>query len=163
MTDDEADDDLPPPYRGKKPLHRWIRFGLLILVACWTMVFFVATQLDPYDADGKARVMETHRQLGLPSCTFKVVTGLPCPSCGMTTSFCLLIRGDVWNSLKANFAGTSLAVIGLLFIPWALVSAFLGRFVIVRDLELWIFRIAMGFLIVMFIRWGIALLIDGLG
>ena len=25
---------------------------------------------------------------------------------GMTTSFCLLIRADVWNSLKANFAGT---------------------------------------------------------
>ncbi len=162
MKDDETEVLTPTP-RRRKPVHRWIRFVLLMLVACWAAVFFVATQLDPYDEKGKARAMETHRQLGLPPCTFKVVTGLPCPSCGMTTSFCLLVRGDVWNSLKANFAGTSLAVIGLLFIPWALASALLGRFVFVRELDVWIFRIAMGFLIVMFVRWGIALLIDPLG
>ena len=50
--------------------------------------------------------METHRQLGLPPCTFKEMTGLPCPSCGMTSSFALLVRGDVMNSLRANAVGT---------------------------------------------------------
>ena len=38
----------------------------------------------------------------------------------MTTSFTLLVRGDVWNSLQANFAGTVLATLGLVFVPWAL-------------------------------------------
>ena len=29
----------------------------------------------------------THTQLGLPPCGFLVMTGLPCPGCGMTTAF----------------------------------------------------------------------------
>ena len=162
MTDADAEPLKPLP-RKRKPIHRWIRFGLLMLVACWVAVFCVAMWLDPYDENGKARLMETHRQLNLPPCTFKVLTGMPCPSCGMTTSFSLLVRGDVWNSLKANFAGTALAVIGLLFIPWASASAYLGKFAFVRELDVWIFRIAMGFLVVMFVRWGITLLLEGLG
>jgi len=42
----------------------------------------------------------------------------------MTTSFTLLMHADIWHSLQANFAGTALATFGLLFIPWALASAF---------------------------------------
>ena len=33
----------------------------------------------------------THRQLGLPACGWQTNMGLPCPTCGMTTSF--LTRG----------------------------------------------------------------------
>lgn len=32
----------------------------------------------------------THTQLGLGQCTFLSVTGIPCPMCGMTTTFTLL-------------------------------------------------------------------------
>ena len=35
--------------------------------------------------------MGTHQQLGLPPCNFVTLTGYPCPACGMTTSFALLV------------------------------------------------------------------------
>ena len=150
----------PTPARPR--VHRWIRFGLVLMVAGWAVVFFIATQLDPYD-NGQPRRMETHRQLGLPPCTFKDMTGLPCPSCGMTTSFALLIRGDVWNSLRANFVGTGLAAFGLLFIPWALASAAVGRLVLVRSLETLLFQLCMAFLVLLFGRWGLTVLLVYLG
>src|SRR5260370_8203293 len=80
-------------------------------------------------------MMETHTQLGLPPCNFKVVTGLPCPSCGMTTSFALLVHGDFRNSLRANAVGTLLAIFCLAFIPWSLFSAVRGRSLFVVSLE----------------------------
>ena len=45
----------------------------------------------------------------------------------MTTSFSLLLHGDVWNSLKANFAGTILATLGMLYVPWSILSAWRRR------------------------------------
>jgi len=35
----------------------------------------------------------THTALGLPPCGMLVVTGHPCPTCGVTTSFALAARG----------------------------------------------------------------------
>jgi hypothetical protein len=141
-----------------KPIHRWIRFSLLVLTVPWLFVFFVAIfLLYPYE-NGEPLPMGTHEQLGLPPCNFKTLAGVPCPSCGMTTSFALLIRADVWNSMRANFAGTLLASFGLLFIPWAFASAFFGRFVFIRSLELVVFRLAIIFLVVLFGRWAIVLI-----
>jgi len=48
----------------------------------------------------------------------------------------------------------------LLFIPWALLSAFCGRFVMVRSLELVVFRLAIVFLVILFGRWGIVLILQ---
>lgn len=92
-----------------------------------TTVFAIAFWLNPYEEDGQARRMETHRQLGLPPCTFKGLTNLPCPSCGMTTSFALLVRGDVMNSLRANAVGTLLAILWAGAIPWLLLCGLSGR------------------------------------
>ena len=56
-------------------------------------VFATAISIDPYNTDGSAQSMGTHQQLRLPPCTFQQVTKVPCPSCGMTTSFSLLMHG----------------------------------------------------------------------
>jgi hypothetical protein len=40
-----------------------------------------------------------------------IVTGLPCPACGMTTSISLLAHGDPAAAWRVNWAG---AIIGLL-------------------------------------------------
>src|SRR5262249_50885393 len=92
----------------------WVR-GLLVFVAVGLIgIFSIAIWLKPYDASGNPLRQETHRQMGLPPCTFYVLTnGYPCPSCGMTTSFSLLMHGDVINSMKANAVGTFLALFWL--------------------------------------------------
>jgi hypothetical protein len=69
------------------------------------------------------------------------------------------MRGDLWSSLKANFAGTALALGGLLFIPWGLLTAFTGRVVWIRSVEMTIFRICVLFMILLLSHWGLALLL----
>src|SRR6185437_2336397 len=80
-------------------LRPWVRGSLVGLALALCGVFAVAIWLKPYNNDGSPRSMATHRQMGLPPCTFYATCGLPCPSCGMTTSFSLLIHGDAINSL----------------------------------------------------------------
>src|SRR5436190_18428918 len=87
-----------------------VRLVLLVIAAGLAGVFAVAFWLNPYEPDGTPRTIATHTQLGVPPCKFWVMTGKPCPACGMTTSFALLVRGDVAASLRANWAGTLIAV-----------------------------------------------------
>ncbi len=141
------------------PLHFLVRCVLVVLALLLIGVFAIAIHLRPYAADGAPLREETHRQLGLPPCTFKFATGLPCPSCGMTTSFALLVRGDMWNSLQANAAGTLLAVLCLAFIPWALASAYWGRLLLIVSWDRVLVRVVVLFVTVMLVRWGIVLLV----
>jgi hypothetical protein len=143
-------------------LQHWVRASLVIIGVGLVGVFAVAIALDPYQ-DGKVWLAETHRQLGLPPCTFKHLTGYPCPSCGMTSSFALAIRGDLWHSVQANFVGTLLALGGLAFIPWAAASALKGRLLGIRNFESVLVRGVIAFLILMFGRWGVVLALAYLG
>jgi hypothetical protein len=134
-----------------------VRGALLCLAFGLTVVFGIAAWLNPYHADGSPLTMESHRQLGLPPCTFKFATGFPCPSCGMTTSFALLIHGDPVHSLQANWVGTLLAAFGLVLIPWSVVSAFRRRPLFVAALDDALVRVMLVFLTLMMLRWGIVL------
>ncbi len=60
----------------------------------------------------------THRAMGLDACAFLARTGLPCPACGMTTSFSWFARGNVVASLYVQPMGTALAVMAALTV-WA--------------------------------------------
>jgi hypothetical protein len=140
-------------------LARWVRGTLVVVALGLISIFSIAIWLNPYDAAGQPKRMETHRQMGLPPCTFYVWTnGYPCPSCGMTTSFALLMHGDVVNSVRANAVGTLLAIFWLLLIPWCLWSSVVGRPLFIWSVEVALTRIVVGFLILMLTRWAIVLL-----
>ena len=120
-------------------------------------VFVVAALLNPYEADGTPRTMGTHVQIGLPPCTFQVMTGVPCPSCGLTTSVALLVHGDVRNSLRVNLAGTALALFWLALIPWCLVSALARRYLMIGSLERALLAVVIFFVGLLLVRWAIVL------
>lgn len=54
--------------------------------------------------------MGTHLQLGMATCGFLDRTGLPCGTCGMTTSFAHFARGQVVASFLAQPLGCFLAL-----------------------------------------------------
>lgn len=147
------------PLEAIPVLNNWVRGTLLGLTAGLVLVFAVAAWLNPYDGSGHALLMETHRQLGLPPCTFYLLSGgYPCPSCGMTTSFALLMHGDLRNSLRANAVGTVLALFCAFLIPWNLVCAIRGRTYFIRSFERALTKVVLAFLTLMLARWGAVLL-----
>ena len=138
MTDD-APPDIPvavpmartarlrsAPHAGQN-VGRLTRASLLVVGALLAGIFGIAFWLNPYDANGQPRTMATHTQLGMPPCNFVLLTGKPCPSCGMTTSFALLVRGDIRASLHANWAGTLIAVLWAAIMVWAIASGIRGK------------------------------------
>jgi hypothetical protein len=129
---------------------------LVGLVVGLFLVFAIALKLDPY-RDGTVWRTATHTQLGLPPCQFLMLTGLPCPSCGMTTSFALLVRGDAVSALRANSVGVLLAVFCLALIPWSLASLFCKEPLFVRSLERTTTCLLMAFLWLLLLRWAAVL------
>lgn len=66
----------------------------LFLFAPSATVLGIALSLSP-DPSG----MGTHRQLGLGGCTILTLTGVPCPMCGMTTTFTHLAHLHVFEGV----------------------------------------------------------------
>jgi hypothetical protein len=156
---DESAEPLPlarPVYRRR--LQTWVRGILVVFAVGFLTVFGIAAWLNPYNADGSPRTMATHTQLGMPPCTMVTMFGKPCPSCGMTTSFSLLIHGDVPNSLRANWAGTLLAAYCLALIPWTAICAVRGRYYFIRSGEALITASVVVMLVVMLGRWAFVIL-----
>jgi hypothetical protein len=152
--------DARPTETPKKAGLTWkVRLALVGIAAGLVALFSVAAWVDPYDADGSARKMETHTQLGLPPCTFLSLTKKPCPSCGMTTSFALLLRGDVINSFRANAVGTLLATFLLVVIPWTVVSLLRNRLVWIASLERALTWTVAIFLTLLLLRWAVVLIL----
>lgn len=84
-------------------------------------VFLAAWILTPDDSGSG-----THRQLGLPECLLLQLTGVPCPTCGMTTAFSHFVRGHWLAALQSNPAGALLAL-GLAICWPALVLSLTGH------------------------------------
>ncbi len=69
----------------------------------------------------------THQQLGLPPCTTVVLWNVPCPTCGMTTSWAWVARGNLIEAGRANLGGLMLALIAIGFLPASCYFFIFGR------------------------------------
>jgi len=88
-----------PPVAEQRPARL---AGLLTAIPCWA-ILVVGLSLTP-----RAKGDGTHTQLGLPECKTMVIDGVPCPTCGMTTSISAAAHGDFAESARANVFGTVL-------------------------------------------------------
>jgi hypothetical protein len=153
-------EEFQRPRGPVRVLSPWTRTALIGIASGLLVIFGIAIWLNPYYENGTPRRTGTHLQTGLPPCTFQVVTGLPCPSCGMTTSFALLVRGDVLNSLRANAIGTLLALFWLALIPWCLACAIARRYFLIVTAERALLVTMLVFVGLLLVRWAFVL---GLG
>jgi hypothetical protein len=78
----------------------------------------------------------------------------------MTTSFALLVRGDVRASLRANWVGTLLATFWAGLLVWSVASGLTGRPLFIPDGrgELVITVVVGTFLVLMLGRWVVVLI-----
>src|SRR5262249_52642491 len=119
----------PPPAPAADrpaPRLRWPE-RLVIVVVGSVLVALLATAAwltpDP-------RGLGTHQQLGLPMCSLRWWYGIRCPSCGMTTSWAHLVRGQAIAAFRANSGGALLGLAALVCGPWLLISGTRGRWLI---------------------------------
>ncbi len=99
----------------------------------------------------------THTQLGLPPCSFRVLTGYPCPACGMTTAFAWTLRGRLDRAFFANPGGAVMAPLCFLTLPWLLFAAITGHPRPFRSAEVPLVAAALGIVAVALLSWAVRL------
>jgi len=95
--------------------------ALLVSAACLA-VLVTASQLPPSPTG-----IGTHTSLGLDECQFAQRTGIPCPTCGMTTSFAWFARGNLAASFYVQPMGGLLAALTAAAFWTGLYIALTGR------------------------------------
>lgn len=96
-------------------------FAALVAIACAGLLSVAAT-LTPDPAG-----LGTHTQLGLPPDPMLEVTGVPMPTCGMTTSWAWFVRGELLASLYVQPLGALLAATAVVAVPLGLLVTVTGR------------------------------------
>lgn len=75
------------------------------------------------DAQGESAAF---RLLG-PPCLFRLLTGLPCPLCGMTRAFVAMAQGHVAQAFDAHVLGPAAYALTWAVALWALECCVSGR------------------------------------
>ena len=97
-----------PPIHSICPIPQrltWQGRATAALVAAGCLALLVTALMLQPDPSG----VGSHRKLGLAPCSLMQSANLPCPSCGMTTSFTWFVRGNILASLYVQPMGTVLA------------------------------------------------------
>lgn len=98
----------------------------------WFLAFWCLSVLTGFSfalaVDPDPRGYGTHQQFGLPPCSFRLLFGIPCPSCGGTTCVAHFVRGNWIAAVRSNAAVFGLSLTGLLSLPWCWASIHKRRF-----------------------------------
>jgi len=128
----------------------WVNGGILLAgIAVLLTAFFLTP--DP-------RGMGTHEHLFLPPCFFHWLTQIPCPSCGLTTSFAYLAKGQWSQGFHIHPLGPPLFLVFLSVIGLALMGLLSGRPLwrwLDRPSSIWLVSLV---LLVWLTTWGIRVL-----
>jgi hypothetical protein len=111
-------DPIPPDSCTGRALQKVLWWTLTMSSV---LVLVSAMMLEP-----DARGYGTHQQLGLPPCGFRLLTGLPCPGCGLTTAFAHAVRGDWLLAASANPFGLILFAVACASLPLGVTGALRG-------------------------------------
>ena len=65
----------------------------------------------------------THLRLLPIPCIWRAMTGLPCPSCGLTTAFAWMARGELMRAWQSNPLGPFVYVAAWLIVVWGVAAA----------------------------------------
>ncbi len=152
-----ADETCTEPIRERRcdpDVLRLRRNAAWVALTCGA-VLGVALWLHP-----DPRGLGTHRQLGLGPCGFILTTGLPCPTCGMTTAFAHTVRGQLVRAFLAQPAGMLLALAAIVTFAtsvWVLLAGRMPRWPL--RLAMWLspYRLLLILLIVLLAAWGFKL------
>ncbi len=99
----------------------------------------------------------THQQLGLGTCGMILTTGLPCPTCGMTTAFSHTVRGQWIAAFLAQPAGFALALATIAMVFVCIWSVKTGRLPAPLRNDRIVFRLFLTLLILLVAGWAFKL------
>jgi hypothetical protein len=122
--------------------------GLAVALAAGA-ILLVAAFLTP-SAEG----LGTHERLGLPPCGWVVLMDLPCPTCGMTTSFTHAADGNLLAAIRVQPLGAVIAVLTAMTFLLASYVAVTGSRVGSRIAMRFNGRVAWGAVTVALVAWG---------
>ena len=120
----------------------------LLRFVAFAGVSVVARQLKP-EAEGTG----THEQLGLPPCGLIEALGIPCLSCGWTTAWANMVRGNLGAAFMASPAGAILYVAGAV-VALACLAQTVAGFPVLERVARWDWtRIGLGALVLVTASW----------
>ena len=129
-----------------------IGWKLRLLLIGWSLFliggFCVAVRIQP-----DPRGFGSHQQLGFSPCVIRNQLSIPCPSCGMTTSFSHFVRGQLRQSAQANTSGLVLALVCLAMIPWSWISVYHRRLWLVSNPEVCLLWLVCGLVSITVMEW----------
>ncbi|QDT45510.1 hypothetical protein Pan241w_56350 [Gimesia alba] len=154
-TTNSTDNDLFSALLPSNPGHP-IGWKLQLLLISWSLFliagFSVAIQTKP-----DPRGFGTHQRLGFAPCVIRNQLSIPCPSCGMTTSFSHFVRGQIRQSAQANTSGLVLAIVCLVMIPWSWISVYRKRLWLVSNPEVCLLWLMCGLVMITVAEWALRL------
>lgn len=132
---------------------RLVRCWSALILVCAATVIGVAIYLKP-----DSRGYGTHQQLGAGPCGMLITTGLPCPTCGMTTAFSMTVRFRWLSALYAQPGGFILALATIAAGVLSLQSLITGRVPVICLTWLTPYRLFFALLVLLVGGWGCKLL-----